>query len=740
MMKISKNSLFHRLLLSFFVIIVLFSTFYFVAFYFYQHNMREEIIEYNKTNMEHTQENFDSFFNDLKKGIYGLYFESNILGFNHKLYSQNLKDLILANEINAVLIKEKMNNTHLFIDNILAYYKEESFVIDVQGTYSVTDFAQNYESSLYNEDFWESDIKRKTENYSIYPVDSFYDYDSNQSIQNMLMPVKIEHDFSNNLIFIIFIDAQKLFSNKHFSINDQLIVLNQNDDVIYSTSNIDPSSLPGPDEEKGYVKYDGDYYFYKDGEQGNLTYINIIPSERISAQLFNWNMIFIMILILSIVISILTAIYLSRRINNPMKRIIESIKDLNMNPDQVTNIKEFDIINSNMSEMIQSQKDMTLDLSKKERILRNLAFMNKVKKIKHGINNEINFENESFLMVLFEVEFKDFEKDENVTLERTTHFIREYVHFAIRSDYEQSITFQIENNQILSMIFLSDDEEKIFNVLESMKDMFNIDRSYYLVTIAVSQIHQSSSTMTKAYEEVLDLLTQRRLRDESQLLLEHSPELTPVIMTSQEEQKFYAHVLSGNALGMMNYVNRVLGSLKKQDAFAIQYLQFATNLIARVKFNLLAMNINVNELESLQTLVYECYTHDQYEALFERYFENIQNIIKENKSDKDQITSYVMDYIEENYAKDVSLEVVSDHLKISSGYLSAYFKEKTGINFSDYLNELRVNKAKDLLENTNLKIKEVSNRVGYYNVNSFIRMFKQCMGVTPGEFRKSNIT
>ena len=78
-------------------------------------------------------------------------------------------------------------------------------------------------------------------------------------------------------------------------------------------------------------------------------------------------------------------------------------------------------------------------------------------------------------------------------------------------------------------------------------------------------------------------------------------------------------------------------------------------------------------------------------------------------------------------------------MNISASYLSTYFKEKMGTNFSDYVQSHRMKQAIILLETTELKIVEVASRVGYQSVNSFIRNFKRFTGYPPGEFRKKQI-
>lgn len=60
------------------------------------------------------------------------------------------------------------------------------------------------------------------------------------------------------------------------------------------------------------------------------------------------------------------------------------------------------------------------------------------------------------------------------------------------------------------------------------------------------------------------------------------------------------------------------------------------------------------------------------------------------------------------------------------------------MNFSEYVNGLRMRRAKQLLTSLHLKIQEIASAVGYQNVNSFIRMFKRYSGMTPGEYRKKH--
>jgi two-component system response regulator YesN len=92
-------------------------------------------------------------------------------------------------------------------------------------------------------------------------------------------------------------------------------------------------------------------------------------------------------------------------------------------------------------------------------------------------------------------------------------------------------------------------------------------------------------------------------------------------------------------------------------------------------------------------------------------------------------------FIEENYHKDISLDDVSRIVDISPYYFSKLFKEETGENFIDYLTNIRIEKAKKLLQNRELSIKTICVDTGYSDPNYFSRIFKKQVGITPTEYR-----
>mgnify|MGYP002511729091 FL=1 len=94
--------------------------------------------------------------------------------------------------------------------------------------------------------------------------------------------------------------------------------------------------------------------------------------------------------------------------------------------------------------------------------------------------------------------------------------------------------------------------------------------------------------------------------------------------------------------------------------------------------------------------------------------------------------------IHEFYADGITLNEIADRLNLTQEYLGTQFHKELGENFSTYIRSYRLAKAKEMLIGTQLKQYEISEKVGYADAKYFARVFKECVGMSPAEYRKSN--
>ncbi len=127
----------------------------------------------------------------------------------------------------------------------------------------------------------------------------------------------------------------------------------------------------------------------------------------------------------------------------------------------------------------------------------------------------------------------------------------------------------------------------------------------------------------------------------------------------------------------------------------------------------------------------------------QRQIEGIGSEVREldetEGSDKaNQIIQKVQKYLKQNYMMyDLSLDSVSEILQINSSSLSSLFKRCTGVNFIDYVADLKINAAKELLKDPLRSASEIAHMVGYDSGSYFTRAFKKRTGLTPTEYRRT---
>ena len=147
------------------------------------------------------------------------------------------------------------------------------------------------------------------------------------------------------------------------------------------------------------------------------------------------------------------------------------------------------------------------------------------------------------------------------------------------------------------------------------------------------------------------------------------------------------------------------------------------------------------DFDSRNSYLPEMMAFTEYEELrgwFLKKMEDTCRSIRDKRTDQSETAvSRARIYIEENYTRDISLDEVSREVNISPYYFSKLFKEEAGENFIVYLTRLRMEKARELLADRSLSMKEISARIGYADPNYFSRIFKKQTGMTPREYQET---
>ncbi|MCZ8520863.1 MULTISPECIES: response regulator transcription factor [Paenibacillus] len=128
------------------------------------------------------------------------------------------------------------------------------------------------------------------------------------------------------------------------------------------------------------------------------------------------------------------------------------------------------------------------------------------------------------------------------------------------------------------------------------------------------------------------------------------------------------------------------------------------------------------------------------ERLEDRLCESVYRLVLKmdaRKAGKDNpVIASAKEFIRQHYRQNINLQTVAEQVHLNPNYFSNFFKQETGVNFLEYLLEIRMEAAKTLLGEPDVKIYEIGYLVGYDNPSSFNRAFKNVTGLTPSEYRK----
>lgn len=173
------------------------------------------------------------------------------------------------------------------------------------------------------------------------------------------------------------------------------------------------------------------------------------------------------------------------------------------------------------------------------------------------------------------------------------------------------------------------------------------------------------------------------------------------------------------------------------DKGVVYYMQLLGSTIRYAYETGMNMDDRLDE-NNLYNEILSCNCASEAQAWFERLFASILEFTGNRKDTRNRsVIEAVESYIRENIEKDLSLTALSEMVYMSANYFSKIFKEKTGKSVKHYINEVRIEKAKEFLRKPEYKISEVAEAVGYDKMNAFLYFFKESTGMTPGEYRAS---
>jgi two-component system response regulator YesN len=191
---------------------------------------------------------------------------------------------------------------------------------------------------------------------------------------------------------------------------------------------------------------------------------------------------------------------------------------------------------------------------------------------------------------------------------------------------------------------------------------------------------------------------------------------------------------------LLNYIIDTFEPNKCKNGSLLGEIYFSVALVLLSHINRYGLMNNIAHMMDIDKLM-RPERHQSWNESMEYLYQMAQFIFDLRKNEEnermEELVRRIKNYVKENLHGDTSLIKLSEQVYLNPSYLSRLFKQITGQNISDYINNEKLARAKELLMNSDLKIYEIASAVGYDSVPYFTRFFKKSLNMTPQEYRNS---
>ncbi len=206
----------------------------------------------------------------------------------------------------------------------------------------------------------------------------------------------------------------------------------------------------------------------------------------------------------------------------------------------------------------------------------------------------------------------------------------------------------------------------------------------------------------------------------------------------QMEHQFSNMDRQGALDTIQEIIDHVLGNPNMQDLTILElYCISCAKVISYVKKmdfgQELSQHIGIMNLYNISAFNTWCEAFGNLKRVVQHVFENVDTSIENKNEDViNKVKSYILDHLD----GDTSLYALSNHVHLCPEHLLRIFKKQEGVTILQYINDLKLVKARQMLSETDMQIKEIATKLGFTSAGYFSRFFKSKLGITPNEYRE----
>lgn len=270
--------------------------------------------------------------------------------------------------------------------------------------------------------------------------------------------------------------------------------------------------------------------------------------------------------------------------------------------------------------------------------------------------------------------------------------------------------------------------------------LFHARENKHSLLIGISRVHSDLTELNIAFKETSAALNQQLLNAPELCSYAYQESSEPKEIVWDHEDEFLFRIEAGMQEEIIALTNQLFKWFSSIPSFTLNDAKYYCYCLSNQCKDILNDYLDIDNKKSsgsIQNVVSHIFRLEELKEYYLQFFLNIAEMLKaEGIYAQGNLIENIQTYIQHNYQKALTQDFIASLFYLNRSYLSTLFKQKTGMKFVDYLNDVRIEKAKELLINSDRKMYHISKAVGYDNTKYFFRVFKKKVGYSPEQYRK----
>jgi two-component system response regulator YesN len=445
---------------------------------------------------------------------------------------------------------------------------------------------------------------------------------------------------------------------------------------------------------------------------------------------------------------VIAAYFFSNRLYSPIRNLIGILYGNNDNKTKKANFDEIEFIKDHLQVLKDAKSHLELKLNKmkpviNENVVKNIILYgdNSVseKEIQNLFNEyDIRMNKKYYLLGVCYLYYSrafavNFPPEEQRVIRKGIPCIMKEI---LQKNSEHAMLIELEECRYLIVLNDENMKENFCSLFAKINNIVKEDRQFIKIGLSISEPATSILSLSSSFKAVNERMEFVDLNGKELLVKEETLDKNTAVYVPPNIEEIMKHAIAaGNENEMAAAVDHILTSNLKPSLTPFKFNRIVNLLFEQCDKVIKSYGISVPVSAKYKSdPLLKQYDTEAAKHLFTRLMAEIgTHIKKEPHSDKRHA---LQEYITEHYMNEnLSLQIMADDLNFHTNYLSRLFKEETGKTFTEYLSEVRIEKAKELITQTDFIIDEVAGRVGISNRRTFNRTFKKIAGVSPAMYR-----